>query len=137
MAFRPHALENRMPRLLPVVLIAGLSACTFVKMAPGGAQVQVARSDRNLSACQQRGEIAVSVKDRLGPYSRDPIRVRDELETLARNEAPGLQADTVQPKTEPANGEQRFLAFRCKGARTDGPAAPASAASAQTIPLKE
>jgi hypothetical protein len=126
-----------MPRLLPAVLLLALSACTFVKMAPGGAQVQVARSDRDLSACQRRGEIAVSVKDRLGPYTRDEIRVRDELETLARNEAPGLQADTVQPKSEPKDGEQRFLAFRCKGAASVNPTAPASAASVETLPLKE
>jgi hypothetical protein len=126
-----------MPRLLPAVLLLALSACTFVKMAPGGAQVQVARSDRDLSACQRRGEIAVSVKDRLGPYTRDEIRVRDELETLARNEAPGLQADTVQPRSEPKDGEQRFLAFRCKGAASVNPTAPASAASVETLPLKE
>ena len=126
-----------MPRLLPAVLIAVLSACTFVKMAPGGAQVQVARADRDLGACQRRGEIAVSVKDRLGPYTRDEIRVRDELETLARNEAPGLQADTVQPKSEPKDGEQRFLAFRCKGAAATRADAPASASSVQTIPLKD
>jgi len=127
-----------MTRLLAVALLVVLPACTFVKMAPGGAQVQVARSDRDLSACERRGEIAVSVKDRLGPYTRDPIRVRDELETLARNEAPGLQADTVQPKTEPADGEQRFLAFRCIGAKPARPDAPAAAASsAQTMPLKE
>jgi hypothetical protein len=126
-----------MRRLLPAVLLLVLSACTFVKMAPGGAQVQVARADRDLSACQRRGEIAVSVKDRLGPYTRDEIRVRDELETLARNEAPGLQADTVQPKSEPKDGEQRFLAFRCKGAAAARPDAPAPATSVQTIPLKD
>jgi len=127
-----------MTRLFAAALLVVLSACTFVKMAPGGAQVQVARSDRDLSACERRGEIAVSVKDRLGPYTRDPIRVRDELETLARNEAPGLQADTVQPKNEPTDGEQRFWAFRCKGARPAAVDAPAAAASsAQTLPLKE
>jgi hypothetical protein len=125
-----------MHRLIPAALLLVLTACTFVKMAPGGAQVQVARSDRDLSACEKRGEIAVSVKDRLGPYSRDPIRVRDELETLARNEAPGLQADTVQPKTEPADGEQRFLAFRCVGAKPAAAIESAQPATAETIPLK-
>ena len=131
-------MHRRVMFAVPIALIALAGACTFVKMAPGGAQVQVARSDRDLNACERRGEIEVTVKDRLGPYSRDPIRVRDELETLARNEAPGLRADTVQPKTEPADGEQRFLAFRCKGANLNAADAPASAASsAQTIPLKE
>lgn len=123
-----------MYRLLSFTLLVLLSACTFVKMGPGGAQVRVARADRDMSSCEKRGEIAVSVKDRLGPYSRNPIRVRDELETLARNEAPGLQADTVQPKTEPADGEQRFFAFRCQGGK---PAAVAQPAAAETLPLKQ
>lgn len=90
-----------------------VAACTFVKMAPGAENVRVVKLDANVSSCERRGEIEVSVKDRLGPYSRDALRVRDELETLARNEAPSLQADTVQPKAEPADGGQRFFAFRC------------------------
>jgi hypothetical protein len=131
-------MDRRVLFIAPMALLALAGACTFVKMAPGGAEVRVARADRDLGACQRRGEIAVSVKDRLGPYQRDPIRVRDELETLARNEAPGLQADTVQPKTEPVDGEQRFLAFRCRDANLNAPDAPAAAASsAQTIPLKQ
>lgn len=93
------------------------SACTWVKMAPGGADVRVARAGQDMSVCEKRGEVSVSVKNRLGPYERNDIKVRDELEILARNEAPGLQADTVQPKGEPVDGEQRFLAFRCGSAR--------------------
>lgn len=115
--------------------MAGLPGCTFVKMAPGADAVRVAASKPDLSSsCQKRGEIAVSVKDRLGPYQRDEIRVRDELETLARNEAPGLGADTVQPVTEPKDGEQRWLAWRCAGAV---PAAAKPADSAQTYPIKD
>jgi hypothetical protein len=57
--------------------------------------------------------VSVSVKDSVAFYERNTLRVRDELETLARNEAPGLQADTLQPLGDPANGEQRFAAFRC------------------------
>lgn len=107
-----------MPALLRSLFLTAVAsclmpACTFVKMAPGAVDVRVAKLGADLSACQARGEIEVSVKDRLGPYSRDPLRVRDELETLARNEAPSLQADTVQPKAEPADGSQRFVAWRC------------------------
>ena len=99
--------------LAAVAMSCLLPACTFVKMAPGAEKVQVAKLGADLSTCEKRGEIEVSVKDRLGPYSRDPLRVRDELETLARNEAPSIQADTVQPKAEPADGAQRFFGFRC------------------------
>lgn len=128
----------RIAMLCAVLLAAG--GCTWVKMAPGGAQVRVARAGENLAAgCVRRGEISVSVKDRVGPYERNTIKVRDELETLARNEAPGMQADTVQPKTEPTDGEQRFTAWRC-----DGAVAPAAAAAtappstgAETRPLEQ
>ena len=120
---------------LSVAVLFSLSACTFVKMGAGAAQVQVVAQDKNMSSCEKRGEVVVSVKDRLGPYERDVLRVRDELETLARNEAPSLRADTVQPKNAPQDGEQRFLAFRCLGAKVSTPAQAKD--GAQTLPLQE
>ncbi|TNJ33163.1 DUF4156 domain-containing protein [Arenimonas terrae] len=112
-----------------LLLIPLVTACTWVKMAPGGSEVRVARAGQDMSVCEKRGEVSVSVKNRLGPYERNDIKVRDELETLARNEAPGLQADTVQPKGEPVDGEQRFLAFRCGSARPGTAAGTPSAGS--------
>ena len=115
--------------LLCVLVTTALGGCTWVKMAPGGDLVKVAGAGQDLTVCEKRGEVSVSVKDSLGPYERNDLRVRDELETLARNEAPGLQADTVQPRGEPKDGEQRFAAFRC------GPAAPKAAAPAEVEDL--
>ena len=132
----------RPSRMLPALLVLSLPAFTFVKMAPGADEVVVVAQDRLLEGCSKRGEIEVSVKDRLGPYERDALRVRDELETLARNEAPSLAADTIQPKAPPADGVQRFLAWRC-GATVSGPVradtrAPAEPADrAETAPLKD
>ena len=92
-----------------VTLLAG--GCTFVHMAPGASAVKVVTGLP--AGCERRGEVEVSVKDSLGPYERNPLRVREELETLARNEAPGLNADTVQALAEPADGKQRFAAWHC------------------------
>ena len=89
-----------------------LGACTFVHMAPGAAKVKVLASAPN---CEKRGEAEVSVKDRLGPVERSSVQVRDELETLARNEAPGLGADSISPITAPKDGEQRWALWRCGG----------------------
>lgn len=124
---------------LALGLVALLGGCTWVKMAPGAQEVRVARMGQDMSACERRGEISVSVKDRLGPYERNDIRVRDELEVLARNEAPGLGADTVQPKAEPKDGEQRYLAFRCGSARPGQAARPATAAEgeAEVFPIDD
>ena len=101
-------------RLLFVAgLATTLSACTFVHMAPGASTVKVLASAP--TACEKRGEVEVSVKDRLGPYERSEAQVRDELETLARNEAPGLGANRISPITPPSDGEQRWAMWRCGG----------------------
>ena len=111
-----------------------VSACTFVKMGPGADEVRVIAQGAPPVACEKRGEIDVSVKDRLGPYERDQLRVKDELETLARNEAPSVSADTIQPRSAPADGAQRFIAYRCTGAKlvTDPPKD-----RAETAPLND
>ena len=132
----------RRPALLPVLLAAAViaPACTFVKMAPGADDVSVVALGRALPGCEKRGVVEVSVKDRLGPYERDELRVRDELETLARNEAPSLAADTIQPEAPPADGVQRFVAYRCAGAASVAPRADDAKAPqdrAQTEPLRD
>lgn len=94
--------------------ILGLSGCTWVHMAPGASAVRVISSAP--ANCEKRGDISVSVADKVAlVYERNDLRVREELETLARNEAPGLQANTVQPLGDPSGGEQRFAAYHCPG----------------------
>lgn len=128
--------------LLVATLTAGLSACTFVQIQPGGQTIRVAAAGQPLS-CEKRGEIGVSVKDRVGLLERNDLKVRDELEVLARNEAPGLGADTVQPLAEPMDGEQRWAAFRCGGAVGNAPATRATNVEAlpedeaEVVPLRE
>ena len=95
--------------IAPLALV--LSACTWVHMAPGASAVKVAAAAP--SGCEKRGEVEVSVKHNVAFIERNPIKVRDELETLARNEAPGLQADTIHPLADPSGGSQRFAAWRC------------------------
>ncbi len=123
-----------------------LGGCTWVKMEPAATRVRVLDAAANAGACTQVGEIGVSVQHKVGLYRRGELKVRDELETLARNEAIGLDADAVQPIGEPANGEQRFTALRCGVARpaatpAANPAEPAKATpliieEAQTYPIK-
>jgi hypothetical protein len=94
-----------------LVLTVATSACTWVHMAPGASAVKVVAQAP--AGCEQRGEVEVSVKDSVVFYERNHLKVREELETLARNEAPGLGADTVQPVAPPESGAQRFIAWRC------------------------
>ena len=93
-------------------LVLALASCTWVHMAPGASEVHVVTGPP--AGCEKRGEVEVSVKDSVAFYDRNPLRVQEELETLARNEAPGMTADTVQPLAPPANGAQRYAAWKCR-----------------------
>lgn len=124
---------------IPVLLLASslLAACTWVKLTPGGEAIRVARAGEDLSACTRRGEVAASVKDRLGPIERNRIKVIDELEMLARNEAVGLGADTIQAKSAPEDGEQHFLAYVCKSAAARPAPVAEPTDTAETYPMRE
>ena len=80
-------------------------------MAPGASAVKVVAAAP--SGCEKRGEVEVSVKHNVAFIERNPIKVRDELETLARNKAPSVPANTLQPLGEPAGGSQNFAAWNC------------------------
>ena len=100
-----------MRSMLLLGCVLSLSACTFVHMAPSAAKVKVLSASP--SGCVKRGEVEVSVKHKVGFYERSESQVRDELETLARNEASSVPANTVQPLDQPYNGSQRFAALDC------------------------
>jgi hypothetical protein len=98
-------------RLMVIAVLAmSLPACTFVHMAPSATKVKVLAS---APACEKRGEAEVSVRHKVGFYERSEAQVRDELETLARNEAPGVGADSISPLDQPGDGAQRWALWRC------------------------
>ena len=123
--------------LVPVLL---LGACSWgITLDPAAKNVRTAWSG-DVSSCRDLGKVTVSVMDRVGPVDRNDIKVRDELEVLARNEAAKMHADTIKPLAEPADGSQPWGAYQC-GANRAPPArssAPASSApgNAQTFPIQ-
>ena len=98
--------------MLSTVLLA-TTACTWVPIEPAGKTVRVLAAGAVPAGCQAKGEIVVTVKNKVGFYNRNPLRVQEELETLARNEAPSASANAVQASAPPADGSQRFAAFQC------------------------
>ena len=96
--------------LVTSLLLTTLSACTFVHMAPKASSVKVLAT---APACEKRGEAEVSVRHKVGFYERSEAQVRDELETLARNEAPGVGADSISPLGPPVEGGQSWALWRC------------------------
>jgi hypothetical protein len=129
--------------LFACLTVALLPGCTWVKMEAGGGEVRVAARSEDLAGCARRGEVGVTVKDKVGLYRRNELKVRDELETMARNEAASLGADTVQALNEPSAGEQRFAAYACGRGRPVARAPRSDAtraeppAEAETYPIDE
>ena len=102
-------------RLLPVlaVLPVLLAGCSWgIKLNDAGRQVRTAWLS-DVSGCKYLGKITVSVMDHVGPVDRNPIKVDDELEVMARNQAATMNADTVKPMDKPAGGEQSWGAYQC------------------------
>jgi hypothetical protein len=93
--------------------LATISACTWVKLEKPGAQVRVVDTQQSLASCTFKGDITTTVTNRVVGVERNSIKVADELETLARNEAAALNANTLQPKTDAVAGEQQFAAYWC------------------------
>ena len=123
--------------LIPAVLAVLLGGCTWgIKLNDAGRQVQ---TDWNgdMSACHQLGKVTVSVADHLGPVDRNSIKVRDELEIMARNEAASMGGDTVHPLAEPVDGSQAWGVYQCKGATvTPATTPPQNDKGVQTFPVQ-
>lgn len=123
-------------KIVPLLLAAAtlLTGCTWgIKLDPAGRNVRVAWT-QDVSACKPVGTVTVSVLDHVGPVSRSDLKVRDELEVMARNEAAGLGADTVKPLGNPYGGQQVWNALQC-GPLADVPTRKAPTA-AETFPLQ-
>ena len=123
--------------LVPILLLGAYS--WGITLDSAGKNVRTAWSG-DVSSCRELGKVTVSVMNRVGPVDRNDIKVRDELEVLARNEAAKMHADTIKPLAEPADGSQPWGAYQC-GSNPPKPGAgrPASAQSAkgdvQTFPV--
>lgn len=96
-------------------LCLAATACTWVPMETGAASVRVLAAGASTAGCTKLGEIEGNVTDRVALYERNPLRVQEELETMARNEAVSLGANTVLPLEPPRDGRQRYSAWRCPG----------------------
>ncbi|RMH93163.1 DUF4156 domain-containing protein [Lysobacter pythonis] len=97
--------------LVPAATVLALAACTWVPIQPEAQKVRVQRAAP--AGCVKVGEIEVEVTDKVALYKRNPLKVSDELETLARNQAAGIPATDIHPLAVPADGRQRFAAWRC------------------------
>ena len=128
--------------LILSALAALLAACTWgIKLDSGGEKVRVAW-DGNVGGCKDVGKVTVSVLNRVGPVDRSGLKVSDELEIMARNEAAGMGADTIRPLGDVHEGAQDWSAYTCGSivrvpVRRSGDVPPATSEAVETYPVKE
>lgn len=117
-----------------------LAACSWgIKLDSGGRDVRVAWTD-DVSRCRLAGAISVSVLGKVGPVNRSALKVSDELEVMARNQAATLPADTIKPIDKPHDGEQSWNAYVCGSHsvnRTPGSQTAPETDAVETYPIKD
>lgn len=104
-------------RLITVLttLLTGFSitGCTWVKATPNAERVRIVPTDR-VADCNKVGDLSVYTKSRVAGVNRKVAIVKQELETLARNEAAEMGADTIISASDILDGRQSYIAYRCQ-----------------------
>lgn len=107
------SLINRFAWLLLLGTGGFAAGCTWVDLTPSGEAVRVVPADR-VADCRRVGTLSVYTKAEVAGIDRSADKVRGELETLARNEAATMHADTIVADSEIAKGRRDYVAYRCR-----------------------
>ena len=93
-------------------ILSLMSACTWVQLTTAGEQVEI-RAINQVPGCERLGRASSTTMDRLIVVDRSTERQREELLTLARNEAANMGGNVIVATTDISNGRQQFDVFRC------------------------
>lgn len=96
-----------------LTLLLPALACNWVPLTREGQNVRVLQANA-VTHCQKVGEVTAKTSDRVTIFARNDRKIREELESLARNEAVELNGDTVVPIGTESEGRQSFEVYRCE-----------------------
>lgn len=99
-------------RSIAIGWLAVIAGCTWVQPTVQSDSVRIVSFEK-ANGCQRLGRIGASVKASIGVFHRSAVKVADELDVLARNEAAKMGADTIVRDGAVNNGERAFSAYRC------------------------
>ena len=98
---------------LAMLTILGTTlGCNWVPLTSEGENVRVLQASA-VSDCQKVGKVSSKTSDRILIFARTDRKIREELESLARNEAVDLNGDAIVPIGTEADGRQSFEVYRC------------------------
>ncbi len=95
------------------VALVGLG-CNWVPLTAAGEQVQFA-NQKAVEGCKQVGKTRARTRAKIWFADRDEAAIREELRSLARNDAAVMGGTTVSPTGPVEDGEQNFGIYVCGG----------------------
>lgn len=95
-----------------VVLLFGLSACTWVEPTEEGSRVVLVKAS-HVENCKSVGTVNASVKHEVGVYTRSEEKVMEELVILAKNKAAEMGGDTIVARGKASEGSMSFDVYKC------------------------
>jgi len=94
------------------ILVPALG-CTWVPLTSEGESVRVLQASE-VTDCQKVGKVTSKTSDRIMIFARTDRKVREELESLSRNEAVDMNGDAIVPIGTITDGRQTFEVYRCE-----------------------
>jgi hypothetical protein len=94
------------------VLVALAAGCNWAPLSAEGEQVQFA-NQKAVESCREVGKTTARTKDSLWIFPRSEETIREELRSLARNDAALMGGTTVSPLGPAEDGQQRFGIYVC------------------------
>lgn len=103
-----------MHRLLAsIAAISWLAGCSWVDPTPYGKTVTLVKAE-HVAHCKLVGKTTSRGVATLGPIPRDPQKVRDELATMAKNNAQVFGGDTIVAAGPVQDEAQTFDIYQCR-----------------------
>ena len=99
--------------IVPLILVALLQGCTWVKLSAEAEDIQIITAEK-AEGCKLLGHTTSMVKWTVASFARNEEKVKNELETLARNNALELEGNAIMPVSEIEEGKQKFAVYRCE-----------------------
>ncbi len=99
--------------IIVCAIVLSMLACTWIPLTDEGQSVRVLQADATAD-CKKVGKIGSKTADRVVIFARSDQKVREELESLARNEAVEMGGDAIVPIGTATDGRQSFDIYRCE-----------------------
>jgi len=98
-------LMTRHVKILPILSLLTLSACSFVELTPGAERIIFSNHSES---CKKIQDFHAVVKTSTLFIDRNPKAISDELQVLAQNEAFRKYGNAIWPTSEIKKGHQSF-----------------------------